>query len=62
MEVRHKVTGAQQTISKKDWETLEKTGHAKNFIVVQENDYQPNELSAPPAGLPPAAKPRGKPE
>lgn len=58
MEVRHRGTGKTQTMEKSEFDKLVDTGHAKNFEVLSDTDYVPDELSLPPkkgkAEAPPA--------
>ncbi|OJW75710.1 hypothetical protein [Spirosoma sp. 48-14] len=54
MQVRHRVTGKMQNLSKDEFDVLKSTGHAKNFDVIQETDYVPDELKLPTAAAPDA--------
>ncbi|MBC3785729.1 hypothetical protein [Spirosoma utsteinense] len=49
MKVKHLVSKVEQEINKDDWKSLQASGHAANFEVLEENDYQPDELSLPTA-------------
>ena len=45
MKAKHKHTGVEHALEKKDWAALLETGHAKNFDVIDSEDFSPPELS-----------------
>lgn len=44
MEIQHKESKQHQTVSKEDFAVLEREGYAKNYTVISEDDYEPEEL------------------
>ncbi|GAB4052565.1 hypothetical protein [Spirosoma litoris] len=47
MEIRHKVTKQNQTVTPEEWDVLKTEGFAKNFDVISTSEFSPPELAIP---------------